>query len=316
MLRPSGDPDLLVGFDTADDAAVYRISDDIAVVSTVDFITPPVDDPHWFGRIAAANSISDIYAMGARPLIALSLVMFPSEDLDMGVLKEILRGAGDKVNEAGAVLAGGHSVDDKEPKFGLAVTGVVHPGRVVTNCGAKEGDSLLLTKPLGTGVLFNACRSGKLPFRELEPLLTEVASLNNKACEVASRFDLHACTDVTGFGIIGHTLEIAKGSCVRIDLHYDRLPLYPNAVEMYRKGETTRSNRPNREFAEGGWQSSVGKSLEEELLFDPQTSGGLILVVPAAQAEDLEKALKQAGVHSAAVIGEVVEGGSSYVRVV
>jgi selenide,water dikinase len=201
-LKPSKDSNLLVGFETYDDAAVYRLSPEIAVISTVDYITPPVDDPYWFGQIAAANSLSDVYAMGGKPLTALSLVMFPSTKLDMGLLKEILRGGGDKVLEAGASMAGGHSVDDNEPKYGLAVTGIVHPERILTNCGAQVGDALILTKPLGTGVLFNACRSGKLPYPELEAILPQVAALNRNAMETALKFDVHACTDITGFGIM------------------------------------------------------------------------------------------------------------------
>ena len=241
---------LLVGFDTCDDAAVYRVSDEIAVISTVDFITPPVDDPIWFGRIAAANSLSDIYAMGGRPITALNLIMFPSKKLGMEVLKAILEGGFEKVAEAGASLAGGHSVEDDEPKYGLAVTGIVSPKGVLTNAGAKPGDLLILTKPLGTGVLFNACRSGKLPWDELEPVLSQVAALNSTAMEIALKSGVHSCTDITGFGILGHTLEMARASSVAITLEFSALPFYPNAMDMYRKGETTGSNRPNQELVE------------------------------------------------------------------
>jgi len=306
-IQPPQDPNLLVGFDTSDDAAVYRLSDDIAVISTVDFITPPVDDPYWFGQIAAANALSDIYAMGGEPRIALNLVMFPSKILNIGVLKEILRGGCDKVCEAGASIAGGHSVDDNEPKYGLAVTGIVHPDRILTNCGAKEGDALILTKPLGTGVLFNACRSGKLPWRDLELILPEVASLNKKAIEIALGFHIHACTDITGFGMIGHALEMAKGSRLQINLFYDKLPFYPNALQMYRKGETTGSNKANRKLADGYLKKGRGLSREEEeILFDPQTSGGLLLSVPSTEAEQLITRLKKAGIETATQIGEVV----------
>jgi selenide,water dikinase len=303
---PVHDPDLLVGFETSDDAAVYRVAPDLAVISTVDFITPPVDDPLWFGRIAAANALSDVYAMGGRPIVALNLVMFPAKKLDKGLLKDLLAGGFEKVQEAGASLAGGHSIDDLEPKYGLAVTGLVHPQKVLTNCTARPGDALVLTKPLGTGVLFNACRSKKLPYRDLEPLLPKVASLNKTAVETALAFDVHACTDITGFGVVGHTLEMARGSRVRVELAYERLPLHPYAVEMYRKGETTGSNRPNRKMAEGWWEKQRQLSREEEeLLFDPQTSGGLLLSVPAAQAGDLAQRLKEAGVQDAVVVGEV-----------
>jgi len=312
----SADENLLVGFDTSDDAAVYRLSPDTAVISTADFITPPVDDPYWFGQIAAANSLSDVYAMGGRPILALNLVMFPSKTLDMGLLKEILRGGNDKVLEAGACMAGGHSVDDNEPKYGLAVTGVVHPDRILTNCGARPGDALVLTKPLGAGVLFNANRSGKLPYRELEAVLPVVAALNAKACEVALRFPVHACTDITGFGIMGHSLEMARGADVRIELDYRSLPFYPNAVEMYRKGETTGSNKANRKAVQGLWDVKLKlASAEEDLLFDPQTSGGLLLSLPESQADELVCALKSAGIEAAARIGRVVEPGHARVSV-
>ena len=298
-----------MGFETSDDAAVYRVAPDLAVISTVDFITPPVDDPVWFGRIAAANALSDVYAMGGRPIVALNLVMFPSKELDMGLLKDMLTGGFEKVQEAGAALAGGHSVDDLEPKYGLAVTGTVHPDRVLTNANAKPGDALVLTKPLGTGVLFNACRSKKLPFRELEPLLPKIAALNKAAIETALAFEVHSCTDITGFGVLGHTLEMAKGSGVRIQLSYDNLPFHPHALEMYRKGETTGSNKSNRKIADGFWEKE--RQLDrhaEELLFDPQTSGGLLLSLPASQAGELVRKLKLAGVEDAVVVGEVVAG--------
>ena len=316
-MEVSEDKNLLVGFETSDDAAVYRVAPDIALISTVDYITPPVDDPYWFGQIAAANSLSDVYAMGGRPLTALNLVMFPSKKLDMGMLKDILRGGSDKVKEAGASIAGGHSVDDNEPKYGLAVTGRVHPDRVLTNKGCRAGDALILTKPLGTGVLFNAGRSGKLPYSELEVILPQVAALNGKAMEAALNFEVHACTDITGFGILGHSLEMAKGSGVQIDLNFDRLLFYPNALQMYQKGETTGSNPPNRKLADGFWETAKKLSAEEEeLLFDPQTSGGLLISVPAAQSDGLLTALKEAGVDAAAHVGEVVEGQGPFVRVV
>ncbi len=265
-----------------------------------------MDDPYWFGQIAASNALSDVYAMGGKPFTALNLVMFPTKKLDMSILREILRGGCDKVSEAGASIAGGHSVDDNEPKYGLAVTGVIHPERILTNCGAREGDALILTKPLGTGVLFNACRSKKLPQRDLEVILPEIASLNKKAIEIALNFDIHACTDITGFGIIGHVLEMAKGSGVQINLQYDKLPFYPNALHMYQRGETTGSNKSNRKLAEGFLKKTRGLSWEEEeLLFDPQTSGGLLLSVPSSEADQLIGELKTSGVMSATRMGEV-----------
>jgi len=286
------------------------------VISTADFITPPVDDPYWFGQIAAANSLSDVYAMGGTPILALNLVMFPSKALDLALLKEILRGGNDKVVEAGACMAGGHSVDDNEPKYGLAVTGIVHPGRIWTNAGVQPGDALVLTKPLGTGVLFNANRSGKLPYRELETVLPVISALNAKAREAALGFSVHACTDITGFGIMGHSVEMARGAGVRIELAYRSLPFHPNSLEMYRKGETTGSNRANREAVEGFWE--VKRNLagaEEELLFDPQTSGGLLLSLPESQADELVRALKSAGMEAACRIGRVVESGHPRVSI-
>ncbi|TYO97705.1 selenophosphate synthase [Geothermobacter ehrlichii] len=281
------------------------------MVNTVDFITPPVDDPYWFGQISAANSISDVYSMGGKPVTALNLVMFPSRHLDMGYLKEILRGGHDKVQEAGACLVGGHSVDDEEPKYGLCVNGVVHPDRIITNAGARPGDALILTKPIGSGVLFNAVRSGKFPYPELErEVLPSIAALNGPAMEAALRFELHACTDLTGFGILGHLLEMAQGADARIRVRYRELPFYPGALEMYRKGETTGSNRPNRAMVarcELDMRCALNGA-EEELLYDPQTSGGLLLALPASQADELLAELHAGGVKAARLIGEVVSG--------
>ena len=287
------------------------------MINTVDFITPPVDDPYWFGQISAANSISDVYSMGGKPLTALNIVMFPAKHLDMGFLKEILRGGHDKVVEAGACLVGGHTVDDEEPKYGLCVSGVVHPNRIITNAGGKPGDALILTKPLGSGVLFNAVRSGKLPFKDLErDTLPSLAVLNGTAMETALQFDLHAATDITGFGIAGHGMEMALGSGSQVILHFDRLPFYNDALRMYQKGETTGSNKPNQKLVEK--QLHIKKSLtkhEEQLLYDPQTSGGLLLALPAAEAGALIAALTAAGVQTAVQIGEVVEGPYSIVVV-
>lgn len=248
--------------------------------------------------------------MGGRPMTALNLVMFPSKDLDMGLLKEILRGGHDKAAEAGVCLVGGHSVDDEEPKYGLCVNGTVHPDRVITNAGSRPGDALILTKPLGTGVLFNAVRSGRFGFEELErEVLPTVASLNGTAMDTALDFDLHACTDVTGFGIAGHLFEIASGSGATVRLDYSSLPIYSGALEMYRKGEGTGSNLPNRAMVADAMNLRAGLSPpEEQILFDPQTSGGLLLSVPADEAEDLMRALEAAGVAVAVHIAEVVEG--------
>ena len=246
--------------------------------------------------------------MGGRPVTALNVMMFPSKHLDMGFLKQILRGGHDKVLEAGACLVGGHTVDDEEPKYGLCVNGVVHPDRVITNAGSKPGDALILTKPLGSGVLFNAVRSGKFPFKELErEILPSLAALNGPAMEAALGFDLHACTDITGFGILGHLLEVAHGCNARVMVNYNDLPFYPGALDMYRKGETTGSNKPNRAMvAKHHLDMQVKLSpAEEELLYDPQTSGGLLLSLPKSQAPALIKALQEKGVRTTACIGEI-----------
>ena len=309
-LSPPTDANLLVGYDTADDASVYRLSDDVAMINTIDFITPPVDDPWWFGQIAAANAISDIYAMGGKPLTALNVVMFPSKELDMGILKEILRGGQEKVIEAGASLVGGHSVNDLEPKYGLCVNGVVHPQKIITNAGARPGDTLILTKPLGTGVLFNAVRDGRMPYAEVErDVLPTVAALNGPALDAALKFDLHACTDITGFGISGHLLELARSSGVKLLLEYSALPLYPGTLDMYRKGVTTRSNESNWMMAQQYMEIRLTlPQREEEILYDPQTSGGLLFSVPAGQADELLTALVEAGVSTAVKVAEVVDG--------
>jgi len=310
VLTASNDPNLLIGFENADDAAVYRLTDEIAMIHTIDFITPPVDDPYWFGQIAAANSISDIYSMGGIPLTALNVVMFPSKILDMGVLKEILRGGNDKVIEAGASLVGGHSVDDEEPKFGLCVNGKVHPEKILTNKGAQPGDALILTKPLGTGVLFNAVRSNKFDFKNLESLiLPSVAALNKNAIEAALDYPINACTDITGFGIIGHCLEVAKASAVEIRLSFNSLPIYPGALEMYQKGETTGSNKGNKKLSQDFLriQRKI-KSPQKEILFDPQTSGGLLFSLPELTAQKLLESLHLKGIHDARIIGKITQG--------
>lgn len=316
-LPAANDPNLLVGFESNDDAAVYRLTDELAVVSTVDYITPPVDDPIWFGRIAAANALSDVYAMGGRPITALNLVMYPAGKLGPEVLKEILKGGHEKVSEAGACLAGGHSTDNEEPMYGLAVTGVVSPQRVLTNDDAQGGDALILTKPLGTGVLFNACRSGRLPRAELNPVLPIVAGLNGAAMEIALHYDVHACTDVTGFALAGHALEMAYKNKLLIEIEYSALPIHPNVLLMYKKGETTGSNVANRKLAASKLDlvAKLSKA-QEELLFDPQTSGGLLLAVPAEQAFSLLQDLRRAGIDLASIVGSVKVSDHATLKVI
>lgn len=305
-----------MGFESADDAAVYRIDDRRAVVTTVDFITPPVDDPYWFGQIAAANSLSDIYAMGARPLFALNLVMFPAGKLSEEVLEEILRGAADKVKEAGAVLAGGHSVDDEEPKFGLCVTGIVNIDEILKNEGARPGDVIVLTKFLGTGVLFNAAKAKKYPYGELEKILPQVAKLNGDALAVLREHGVRALTDVTGFGFSGHLNEMARSSGVTIRVKFSDLPVYPAAPKMYGIGETTGSNGPNRENVFGHIHISASLSrAEEEILFDPQTSGGLLAALPAERSREAVSALRERGYPASSVVGEVIPKGQYHIIV-
>lgn len=268
-----------------------------------------VDDPLWFGRVAAANSLSDIWAMGGRPLVALNLVNFPSSTLDHGLLRDILRGGAEKVAEAGAVLGGGHSLDDPEPKYGLAVTGIVHPERVLTNRGARPGDALVLTKPLGTGVIFNAHRAGKFDPSVLEEILPVIAALNGTALEISLNYEIHGLTDITGFALGGHALEMALHSGVRMRMTFSSLPLYGGAVEMYAAGVDTGSNKGNRALCGGRLEIRAAlRREEEEILFDPQTSGGLLLSLPEGQAAGLIDDLHGAGVPWAAVIGVVEKG--------
>ena len=306
-LNMTEDPNLLVGLGTSDDAGVYRLKDDLAIVNTVDFITPPVDDPYWFGQIAAANSISDVYSMGGDPITALNLVMFPAKVLDIGVLQEILKGGYDKLKESGAALLGGHSVEDDEPKYGMSVTGTIDPKKIWTNAGAQKGDALILTKPLGSGVLFNANRARKFDYKKLErEVLPVIGALNKTAKEVARKFEIHACTDVTGFGILGHSLEMAEAAKLSLILNYKSLPFFDGALDMYQRGETTGSNKANRALLGGKLkiETSLTQS-QNELLFDPQTSGGLLFSLPSNEAEGFVRALRESGVASAVKVGEV-----------
>lgn len=309
-INPSQDENLLVGFEKSDDAAVYRLTDEIAMVNTIDFITPPVNDPYWFGLIAAANSLSDIYAMGGKPITALNVVMFPGKKLDSGILRDILRGGADKVVESGASIVGGHSVDDNEPKYGLSVSGLVHPDKILTNSGAKAGDAIILTKPIGSGVLLNATRDNKYPIQDLEKqVLPKMATLNKQALESLLPFNPNACTDVTGFGLAGHLLEMAKGSQKQIIIDYDKISIYPDAYEMYQKGVTTGSNKENQSLVTDflNIQKSINK-YQESLLYDPQTSGGLLVTLPNHQLERALSAINNSCDIQAVCIGEVLEG--------
>ncbi|WP_276352341.1 selenide, water dikinase SelD [Cohnella caldifontis] len=299
------DPNLLVGLETSDDAGVYKLSDETALVQTVDFFTPIVDDPYSFGQIAAANAISDIYAMGGRPLTVLNIVAFPISALDKRILAEILRGASDKVREAGAVLVGGHSIDDKEPKFGLAVTGLVHPDKVRTNAGARPGDRLILTKPIGVGILTTSLKNGQLDSEEISRVTGVMSTLNKSAAETMEPYDVHACTDVTGFGLIGHALEMAKGSGAGIRLHAGRVPVLPRVRELAEKGFVPGGTKNN--FRHVSDSVDFPESLDEigrYILCDAVTSGGLLISAQPEQAAELLEKLRAAGV-DAHMIGEV-----------
>ena len=302
------DPNLLVGYETSDDAGVYRLTDDLAVIMTADYITPPVNDPYIYGQIAAANSLSDVYAMGGRPIACLNLVSFPSKKLPAEVLHQIVAGALSKINEAGAVLAGGHSIEDDEPKFGLAVTGIVHPDKFWTNTGAQSGDILILTKPLGSGVLFNANLKNWVSKKAMDGCVEILIKLNRAAAEVFSDFEIHAATDITGFGLAGHGFEMAKGSGVCFNISIKDLPVMDEALAVYEKGMTTGTNAFNRKMVKGHLQFKTRLPFwHEEIVFDPQTSGGLIVSVPERQAKEIMQALNAKGVTMAKIIGSVHE---------
>ena len=294
----------MVGFHTSDDAGIYRIDDETALVLTADFITPPVDDPYLFGQIGAANALSDVYAMGGRPVACLNLIGFPSRRLGPEVLEGIVEGALSKITEAGAVLAGGHTTDDEEPKFGLSVTGVVHPDEYWHNAGARPGDLLILTKPVGSGVLFNANLKGWVSDAAMRECLDTTAALNRTAAEVMAGFDIHAATDVTGFGLAGHALEIARGSGITLEISTGDVPIMPEAFEMYGRGVGTGANAANRELIREAVRFDTAEAeRHREIFVDPQTSGGLLVSVPADQAHGLLSALNDAGEAGARVIG-------------
>lgn len=308
-------PNLLVGLDTSDDAGVYKLSEELALVQTLDFFTPIVDDPYSFGQIAAANAISDIYAMGGKPLTVMNIVAFPISTLDKSILADILRGAADKVREAGATLVGGHSIDDKEPKFGLAVTGLVHPDKVRTNAGAKAGDKLILTKPIGVGIMTTSIKKGQLTVEETERVTRVMATLNKKAAEIMEPYDVHACTDVTGFGLMGHALEMAKGSNTGIRIKRDQVPVLPRVRELAEGGFIPGGTKNNFAHVEADITfPEAMDQIDRWILCDAVTSGGLLIAVGAAEADSLLAELVQAGVE-ASLIGEVTEQHPSHIVV-
>ena len=309
-------PDLLVGLDTSDDAGVYRLNDETALVQTVDFFTPIVDDPYSFGQIAAANAISDVYAMGGKPLTALNIVAFPIATLDKQILTDILRGAGDKLQEAGVTLVGGHSIDDKEPKFGLAVTGLVHPDKVRTNTGAKPGDKIILTKPIGVGISTTSIKKDLLSEEEITRVTQVMEKLNKTASEIMEPYTVHACTDVTGFGLLGHALEMAKGSNAGIHIYQENVPTLPRVRELAEAGAVPGGTKNNfTHIKDDVTFSEKFDQIDQWILCDAVTSGGLLIAIPNEQAEDLHRGLVEAGVE-AAIIGEVTDESPGHIHVV
>jgi selenide, water dikinase len=310
------DSNLIVGLDRADDAGVYKVTDDIAIIQTVDFFTPIVDDPYWFGQIAAANALSDVYAMGGVPKTAMNLVAFPIKDMDISILRQIIQGGLDKMKEANVVLVGGHSVEDKELKYGLSVTGFIHPDRVLTKKNLKVGDRLILTKPLGTGIINTAIKGGLASVKIIENVTRLMATLNKDAAEVMNDYPVHACTDITGFGLLGHIAEMVSDSELGIEIRADKIPIITEAIEYAGMGLVPAGAYRNREFRESiiNFAPSVDRVIQD-IFFDPQTSGGLLICVEKESADDLVKSLKKNGINDAAVIGEVVNGPAGKIMV-
>lgn len=309
------DENLIVGIDTADDAAVYKINDDLAIIQTLDFFTPMVDDPYTFGQIAAANSLSDIYAMGGEPTLCMNIVCFP-DCLDPEVLAEILKGGLDKVKEAGAILVGGHSVTDEEPKYGLSITGFVHPDKVLTNSGAKVGDVLIITKPLGLGII-NTAIKGDIADKETYDVAVEAMTTLNKFGKQAIEglAGVSSVTDITGFGLLGHALEMAEGSDVTIDINYKEIPIIKNALEYARMGLVPAGTYANKKHI--GDKVSFVEDLKEDIkdiLYDPQTSGGLLIAVSKEDSKIVLERLKTSKLPFA-IIGEVVEKEKHFINV-
>ncbi len=310
------DPAVLVGPEHSDDAAVYRITDEIALVQTVDFFTPIVDQPYDFGAIAAANSLSDIYAMGARPLFALNIVGFPEKRLPLSILAEILKGASDKAAEAGIPILGGHTIEDAEPKFGLVVTGQVAPDRILTNAGAQPGDVLILTKPIGLGILTTGLKRGLLDAATAQLVIQVMARLNRTAAEVMQAFPVHACTDITGFGLLGHLKEMTTASQTNARIHAETVPLLPRAAALAQANVIPGGTQANFEYVAPwvDWDAQISRTMQF-LLCDAQTSGGLLIAVPASVQEPLLAALHENGIHEAASIGQIVAPGKGQIQV-
>lgn len=307
-LLPKQDPvpELLVGHETSDDAGVYQLTDSIALIQTVDYFTPIVDDPYMFGQIAAANALSDVYAMGGHPKTVLNIVGYPVKKLGPDMLAEILRGAGDKVKEAGAITVGGHSVDDQEPKFGLSVTGIVHPERFWKNVGAKPGDLLVLTKPIGVGILTTGIKRGAVTPDQESAVTKTMAMLNKTAAEILTDFNPNAVTDVTGFGLLGHASEMARGSGVSFEIDYHKVPLLDGTYQLAEKGIVPGGSKANHNWLiDDVLYNHISKE-SQLILCDAITSGGLLVSIPEEQAADYISKLHEAGLQDASIIGKVL----------
>lgn len=301
------DPNVLRGMASMDNAGVYQLTEDMAIIQSVDFFTPVVDDPFSFGQIAVVNALSDIYTMGGRPLTAMNIVCFPTESMDISVLQAVLQGGASKMVEAKVILLGGHSIDDTELKYGLSVTGTINPKKLLTNSGAKPGDQLILTKPLGIGIISTALKQGLADKKTVAKITKSMLTLNDKACELMQEIGVHACTDITGFGFIGHTAQLAQNSRVSINIDMAAIPVFPEAIEFAKQGIGPGGLQRNREFYSPHLRT--GKKVPgymQDILFDPQTSGGLLISLAPAKADRLLSRMKQAGVDGAAIIGEVV----------
>jgi len=308
-------PKVLVGLDTSDDAGVYQLNDEVALVQTVDFFTPIVDDPFTFGQIAVANALSDVYAMGGTPLTGMNLVAFPIKTLSLSILKEILLGGLSKMEEAGVALVGGHSIEDPEIKYGLAVTGVVHPNKIVTNAKAKKGDKLVLTKPLGTGIISTALKGGMASKEAVRKIVESMVTLNRTASEWMKKFGAHACTDITGFSFIGHALEMATASQVGMVIQSKVIPIFPEALDYAKLGLIPGGTYSNRDFFSCRVEvHSNVPDLLVDILYDPQTSGGLLISLPSNEAEKLVASLKKEGHIHSCIVGEVVEEPRGKIR--
>ena len=313
LFPPPDDPNLLVGLHTGDDAGVYRIADDLALVNTVDFFPPVVDDPFTYGQIAAANALSDVYAMGGKPVTALNIVAFPREGLAPEVLHEILRGGFAKLREAGVALVGGHTVTDPEVKYGLAITGLIDPERVVSNAGARPGDWLILTKPIGVGTITTAIKQGGVDPALATRVATVMAALNRSAAQLMLECGVHACTDITGYGLLGHALEMATASRVCLEIEHQSVPHFPEALELSTQGVCSGGLESNRQaFSSSVRMTDAVPDVWQNLLFDPQTSGGLLIALPEQGARAF---LHQFDGADAAVIGRVVTEGKGEIVV-